>query len=286
MLDQVFAQSCLFFPLAMGVYLTYAILKTTDLTVDGSFVLGAGVFARMVTLEIHPLLSIALSLLAGALAGIAVSLIQMKGRIRPLIASILIVFILSSLNLIIMDRPNISLLRSASLFTLLPQMSPVMLIVILTSLLTLGLLILLSSQKGLILRALGENPLLLRLMSIRGERYKLLGLILSNVLAAFSGAMTAQVHGYADINMGFGMALIGIATAAISEELRTYLLPARLINKPVFRLAFCFSAVFFYFLSLNILVGFGFSPLYVKMAIGLFLIIGLGSTGKKEAVYA
>lgn len=286
MFTQILEQSLLFFPLAMGVYLTYSILKTTDLTVDGSFVLGAGVFAKLVTSGFNPILSFFIAILAGALAGIGVSLIQMKGRITPLIASILAVFILSSLNLIIMERPNISLLKAPTLLTLIPEGSAFIFIASTTTLSALGLFFLLQSKTGLVLRALGENPLLLRLMALHAYRYKMLGLILSNALASFCGAMTAQIYGYADINMGFGMALIGIGTVAIGEQMREHLLPSSLINNNAGRLLFCFSAVLIYFFSLNILIQYGINPLHIKMAIGFLLIACLGVTGQKERSHA
>lgn len=279
-------QSCLFFPLALGVYLSYAILRTTDLTVDGSFVLGAAIFAKLVTLNFDPTISLVLALASGALAGAFVSFIQLKGHIPGLIASILTVFILNSLNLIIMGRPNISLLKASTLISNLSKAHASLFLVLSSAVLALLLVLLLKSKTGLILRASGENPLLLKLMGLRADMYKSFGLILSNTLAAYCGAITSQFHGYSDINMGFGMALIGIGTVAIAEQLRRHILSKNQLSSALFQILFCFAAVFLYFISLNFLVFHGFSPLHIKMAMGVFLILCLSITRQKETQHA
>jgi putative ABC transport system permease protein len=272
--------------LALGVYLTYSVLKTTDLTVDGSFVLGASTFAKLVSLGFSPVTSLISALLAGALAGIALSFIQIKGRIHALIASILAVFILSSVNLMIMQKPNISLLMLPTLLEGLTKLQSLGLLFGLVVSILLSTLWLLKSQTGLILKALGENSLLVKMMSIRADRYKALGLVLSNTLAAFAGTMSCQFYGYSDIHMGFGMALIGIGTVAMAKELQKYLLPSHLGAKPEVQLACCFINVFLYFLSLNLLIYYGLSPIHIKMTMGIFLIACLSMTQPKEVHYA
>ena len=102
-------QSLLLLPLVLGIYLTYSIIQITDLTVDGTFVLGAAVFARLITNSYTIGISMAAAILAGAVFGVLVSLIQHKNRIKPLIAGILMVLMLQTINLQILGRPNVSI---------------------------------------------------------------------------------------------------------------------------------------------------------------------------------
>src|SRR5262245_7778958 len=106
-IGQILEQSCLMFPLVLGIYLSFTVLKIADLTVDGSMVLGAAVFARLMTSGVHWLLAMLTALGCGALSGVATALIQRRNRIDPLIAGILMAFILNSLSLVVMRRPNI-----------------------------------------------------------------------------------------------------------------------------------------------------------------------------------
>jgi putative ABC transport system permease protein len=112
LLYSVMTQLVTFMPLALGVSISYTVLRATDMTLDGSFVLGAGVFAKLISLGMPPFLSALIALVCGGLAGTMVSLIQRGGKIDPLLAGIIAAFILVSLNLIIMGKPNISLLSS------------------------------------------------------------------------------------------------------------------------------------------------------------------------------
>jgi len=112
----ILEQSLVFFPFALGVYLSYIILNTADLTVDGSFVLGAGIFSKLLCSGFSPLSAICIATIAGGICGIGVSLIQYKNRVSPLIAGILALFILQSVNLIVMGKPSIHLLGQQTLF--------------------------------------------------------------------------------------------------------------------------------------------------------------------------
>src|ERR1700722_17639226 len=108
-------QSLTFLPLALGITISYRLLRATDMTLDGSFVVGAAVFARLLTLGFSPLFACVIALMSGSMAGIMVSLIQKGGRVDPLLAGVLATFILTSANLIIMGRPNINLLSQHTL---------------------------------------------------------------------------------------------------------------------------------------------------------------------------
>lgn len=276
-------QSALFFPLVLGIYISYGILKTTDMTVDGSFVLGAGIFARLITLHISPFISLLVAMLAGAAAGILVSAIQAKGRIDSLIAGILALFILYSFNFIVMGRPNISLLGQPALLTF-KNGDPLSWFIVALVVLLLTILIgfLCISRFGMVLRAFGDNPSLLKRLGKSIEQYRFTGLAMSNSLVALCGALTAQVNGYADVGMGFGVTLTGIGAVVIGKHLI-----ANFPKKQSFSirhdLSGCFLGTSLYFLAINLFLFFGINALNIKMLLGVVLIFLLRTTIKQSS---
>lgn len=262
-------QSVLFFPLVLGVYMGYTILRAMDLTIEGSFVLGAGVYARLMTLNIGFGVSVLAALAAGGLAGAGVSSIQRSGKINPLVAGIIGLFILYAVNIKIMGRPNIGLESVID--------DPYFIIAILVSILTLWFGILIASRIGLVLRALGNNPCLLWALAKNVERYRLLGFVLSNALAALCGSLTAEVNGYADLGMGLGMTLTGISTVMIGQKIQHFLFKNNKFNIVV-EIISCFFGVFVYFLTMNVLLSQGLDPIHLKFVLGFLMIILLRET--------
>jgi len=253
----VVEQSCTFLPFALGVFLSYVVLNRADLTVEGSFVLGAIVYAKLLIVGAHPMIAVSVAILAGMLAGMAVSLLQYRDRISSLIAGILALFILQSLNLIIAGRPNIPLLDYSGEF----QRA----FLITTALITITVIFcLMKSQLGLMLTAFGDNALLMSLVGHKAEKYRMVGLAIGNGLAAFSGALTAEHQGFADIGMGVGLALVGIGTVIIGQQMvsgskkRTFI-----------QVLSCLLGVMLYFLVVHGLAHFGINPIYMKLSIGI-----------------
>lgn len=269
----ILEQSLVFLPLALGVFLSYTILKKADLTVDGSFVLGAGVFAKLTQMG-YPLgLAMGAATATGCLAGMVTALVQYRNRISPLIAGILVLFILQSVNLTVMGRPNISLLGKETLFSLMGE-APLSRILLLSalSMMIIGLILLfLQSSLGLMLRAFGCNPTLVSMLGKRAEGYRLIGLAASNGLVAFCGSLTAQFNGYADIGMGTGLVLIGIGTVIIGQQLLSYCYHKQRTPMGI-QLLFCVAGVLSYFIVVNLLVSIGMNPIYLKMMIGIALV--------------
>lgn len=274
-----FEQSLLMLPLVLGIYLSYKILRTTDLTVDGSFVLGAGAYARCLSEGLNHSLSLMLALLLGFTAGCIVALIQRHNRVNALVASIIMLFMLYSINFQVMGRPNISLLAHDLLSHVPPAYETLMKIVILcvmALLLLFGLALLIKSRYGLLMRAFGCNPTLLKKQGKQPERYRLLTLGLSNALAALCGVMTAQVNGYADINMGFGMALTGIGAVVIGQQLLLYL-RKRTHFSVTYDLLGCLLGIYLYFLVMHLLLKIHVDPINLKLFLGVVLILSLRS---------
>lgn len=265
-------QSILFFPLALGIYLSFSILKATDMTTEGSFVLGGGVFARLLVQGVNPWLGMLVSLMAGILAGVGVSLIQSKEKINTLIAGIIGLFMLYTLNFKIMGRPNIGI-PTDELGISLP------IIITIIGLLTLGIGLLIASRIGLVLRAFGDNPKLLQSLGKNIEGYRAVGLALSNGFAAMAGMFTAIVNGYVDLGMGFGMTITGISTVMIGQQLQKRFFPNHTFNI-VKELMACFTGVILYFLAINTLLAQGLDPIYLKFVLGIALIFLLRGRSK------
>lgn len=207
----------LFGLVAIGVFLTFRVINFPDLTVDGSFPLGAAVAAALIVNGHHPVLATIIAIFAGAAAGFVTAYLNVRWKILGLLAGILTMTALYSINLRIMGRPNIALLSEPTLFS-----NPDWVLYSLFGIVVLVLIILtgfLISQFGLGLRATGINPKVCSAYGISINKMTLLGLSLSNALVAFAGALFAQIHGFADISMGTGTLIIGLASVIVGETL-------------------------------------------------------------------
>ncbi|WP_416147457.1 ABC transporter permease [Salipaludibacillus sp. HK11] len=231
--------------MALGVYLSFRVLDFPDLTVDGSFVTGAGVAAIMVVSGYPPLVATMGAILAGFAAGCMTGLLHTKGKVNPLLSGILMMIALYSINLRIMGRSNVPLLNETTLFTEVRSFSESIGVDsfmngLLSSMgisnlprtwgiLFIGFLIVLvvkfltdyflKTEVGLALRATGDNKKMIRSFSANTDSLYIYGLGLSNALVAFSGALVAQLGGFADVGMGIGMIVIGLASVIIGEAL-------------------------------------------------------------------
>ena len=216
---------------ALGVLISFRILDFPDLTADGSFPLGGVVAAMMITAGHNPWLACLCAALAGAVAGLVTAWLNVRLKILQLLASILTMIALYSINLRIAGAPNVPLLGETTVFTPLVTdtnavwMQPLLLaVVVVVAMLALAWFF--SSQLGLALRATGANPRMARAQGIPTDRLTLAGMALSNALIALGGAFYAQSQGGADVNMGVGTIVIGLAAVIIGETL----LPSRLMR--------------------------------------------------------
>lgn len=221
--------------MALGVFISFRTLNMPDLTVDGSFVLGAAISATFCS-NGQPFVGVGLAFLAGCLAGSATALLHTKLKIQPLLAGILVMLGLYSVNLRAMaGRANIALVNKTTVFNFLSgktmeQYAGLIIpsIVLLTLLLL--LLLFLQTRLGLVIRATGDNDQMVRSLGVNTDLTILIGLALSNGFVALSGAFIAQYQSFADISMGVGMVIIGLASVIIGEVLfGSKSLPRRLI---------------------------------------------------------
>lgn len=217
---------------ALGVFLSFRVINFPDLTVDGSFPLGGAVAAALIVAGWNPFAATAVAIAAGALAGALTAWLNVRLRIMQLLASILVMIALYSINLRVMGKPNVALIDEPTVFSLIGQfaldgvpeywMKPLVLLAIVVA--AKGLIdLFFASEAGLAMRATGGNPRMARAQGISTDRQTLLGLALSNALVALAGALFVQTQGGADISMGVGTIVIGLAAVIIGETL----LPAR-----------------------------------------------------------
>ena len=210
---------------ALAVYLSFRVLSFPDLTVDGSFPLGAAVVAAAITGGLGPWLGTALAIAAGGVAGLVTALLNVRFRILHLLASILTMIALYSINIRIMGRPNVALLGEATVLTPFEGLGlrslwvrPAVLLVVAG--VCAGLLVrFLASEVGLAMRATGVNPRMAEAQGIRVGRVTCLGMALSNGFAALAGALFAQANGFADVTLGTGTIVVGLAAVIIGETL-------------------------------------------------------------------
>lgn len=233
--------------MALGVYLTFRILDFPDLTVDGSFVTGAALCAMLIVSGIDPFLATFAALGIGFVAGSVTGILHTKGKINPLLSGILMMIALYSINLRIMDKKsNVPLRGEETVFTKIGEWfdslgidkgmnqlleavglsayipktwSVLFFMILVTFLVKLFVDWFLKTEVGLALRATGDNQRMIRSFSANTDYLIILGLGVSNALVATSGALFAQYTSFADIGMGIGMIVIGLASVIIGEAL-------------------------------------------------------------------
>jgi putative tryptophan/tyrosine transport system permease protein len=225
-------QGFLFGFLGLGVLITFRFFRFPDLTAEGSYPLGGAVVATLLVARVNPFLATGAAVLAGAAAGVVTALIHTKLRINNIIAGIIVMTAIYTVNLRVMGRANTPLLDVRSVFDatadglralgLAVRVDAPTVIGILLAWLVLVSLLLVAffrTDLGLAVRATGENEVMIRALGVDTDRTKILGLAISNGIIALSGALVAQDHGFADIGMGIGVLVTGAAAVLIGEAL-------------------------------------------------------------------
>lgn len=208
--------------MVLGLFLSYRVLNIPDLTVDGSFTLGAAV-AVVMTLSGHPILGLFAAIFAGAAAGFLTAFLQTKMKIQPILAGIITMTALYSINLMVMDdKANVPITQQESIYTafgsLVGKQAQGMILSLLVLILAGAAMVLfLKTPFGLSVRATGDNESMVRSSSINADLTKTAGLMGANACVALSGAMIAHYNCYAEVRMGIGMVVIGLASFIIGE---------------------------------------------------------------------
>ncbi len=260
---------------ALGIAFTFRVLAFPDLTVDGSFPLGGAVAARLIIENVDPALAATAALAAGFVAGCVTGVLNTRFKINSLLAGILMMTILYSVNLRIMGRANIPLLTVKTIFTPMENMAIDRDIPVIIFFLVIAMFfkivtdLFLHTEYGLALRATGDNEQMIRSLGVNTDTATVLGLGFSNALVALSGALIAQDQGFSDVGMGIGMIVAGLASIIIGE--------AMLRPKSVFWLtaaAVLGSLLYRFIIALGMRLG--LAPTDLKMATGLMVILALG----------
>lgn len=209
-------QGLIFSILAIGVTITFKILDFADMSVEGTFPLGAFIFAKFITAGFSPILSTLLSFAFGSLAGLITYTLNIKLKIKALLSGILTATMLYSLNLRINGKSNIGLFNFDSIYD---GFEPVIILIVIVFTVKILMDLFLKTEVGYLLIATGDNETLVRSLGENSNKYKLIGLMLSNGLVSLSGALMAQYQGFSDINMGTSIIIVAIASIIVGDTI-------------------------------------------------------------------
>lgn len=225
----VLEQGLIYGVMALGVYITYKILDFPDLTVDGSFPMGAAIAAVMITEGVNPLLTLPVSFGAGAFVGILTGLIHVKLKVRDLLSGIIMMTALYTVNLRITGKANVPLYNKVTVFDNRftegmagNVLAPAATLAVITGIAILVKYLLdwyLSTHSGYLLQAVGDNDIFVTSMGVDKGRVKMIGLAIANGLTALGGCLFAQQQRFFDISMGTGTVVIGLASVIIGTSL-------------------------------------------------------------------
>ncbi|MBZ2197107.1 ABC transporter permease [Occultella gossypii] len=260
--------------MALGVYLTFRILDFPDLTVDGSFTTGGATAAILIVGGVNPVLATAAGGAAGLVAGTITGLLHTKGGINPLLAGILTQVGLYSINLRIMDGANVPLLRYDTLLTplrdndLLGTAASIGIFAALVLAIKVVMDWFLNTDLGLAVQATGDNQGMIRSFGVSTHATKILGLALSNGLVALCGALIAQYQGFADISMGIGLIIAGLASVILGQAL----IPPRIVVIATF--AVILGSIL-YRVAIQIALQVGLDPNDMKLVSAVLVVLAL-----------
>jgi putative ABC transport system permease protein len=295
MLEGILFEGLIYSIMVFGVYITFRFLDFPDLTVDGSFSLGACVTAMLLLKGFPVSIAMLLAFLAGSISGFFTALIHNKLKIPNLLAGILTMTMLYSINIRVLgNRANLPLLKVETIFTkisnlasgLIPQDYTVLIFLVFFIVLTKVILdVFFITDLGLSLRALGNNERFITMIGINPEYLKLIGVSLANGLVGLSGSLVAQYQGFADIGMGQGIIISGLASVMLGEffifsKRNVFILTTGVITGSVFYKAIMYVGRFYgYYINMT--------PNDLKLITGLLIIISIiitkfGKTQKRE----
>lgn len=221
-------QGLCFSAIALGIYISMKIFNIPDITTDGSYTLGAVVTAKLLVLHQPIFVVLLVVIAAGAIAGALTGLIHTKLKINALLAGILVMTALYSINLSLMGRSNIPLINISSIFSLInissdPNHNTFWILLVFVIIITFLIGYLLKTDFGIAMRATGNSESMVRALGVNTDRMKVIGLALANALTAVSGFLMTQFQSFADINMGIGIVIMGLGSVIIAETLINWL---------------------------------------------------------------
>jgi putative ABC transport system permease protein len=273
-----------FATLAMGIFITMRIFNIPDITTDGSFTLGGAITASMITGGHSPWVCLPIVFFAGAFAGVCTGTIITRLKVNPLLAGILVMTALYSVNLAIMGRSNIPLIEAPSIFrtasNFLSPLNAQLFILLFFTLITWAFLSwLLRTDFGLAMRATGNNEQMIKALGVNPDQMKVAGIALANGMIAISGFLITQVQGFADINMGIGIVILGLGSVMIGE----IFLSAFRIRSITLHLLGVIAGSILFRLILAFALTIGIDALYLKLVVAIFVLIVISVPNLKKS---
>jgi putative ABC transport system permease protein len=263
--------------MAFGIFISMKIFNIPDITTDGSYTLGGVVTGLFISHSYSNISILLLVVLAGALAGAATGIIHTKLKVNALLAGILVMTALYSVNLTILGRSNLPLLNYTTLFNLLnfftnPNQNNFVIVACIISFLLLLVAYILKSDFGIAMRATGNSETMIRALGVNTDTMKIIGLSLANALTAISGYLMTQIQGFADINMGIGIVIVGLGSVIMGETLITIFN----INSIIMMLLTVVIGAVAFQLVLAFALSFGINPNLLKLVTAVFVLLIVG----------
>ena len=268
----VLEQGLIFSIASFGVYITYRILDFPDLSVDGTFPLGAAITALCLTKGINPYATCVISFIAGGLGGILTGFLNIKLKITNLLSGILVMIALYSINLRIMGKSNIPLFGKQTIFS--SRINTLIILFIFMIFVKIALDLFFKTKLGFSLKAVGDNHQLVTSLSLNKDTIKFTGLAISNGLVALSGSMMAQYQGFSDVSMGTGTVVMGLAAVIIGESIFNRFKLIKATTTALFG-----SIIYKGTIALALMVGLPSTDL--KLVTALIVVLALSLNGKK-----
>ena len=270
--------------MGFGIYISLRIFNIPDITTDGSYTLGAAVTATLLTKGIPIPIILLITILSGALAGVCTGLIHTRMRIQPLLAGILVMTSLYSVNLGIMQRSNIPLVntsRITNMFSFISQNNLQWLLVLLLFMIVLWVLIawLLKTDFGVAMRATGNSEMMVRALGVNTQNMKVIGLAIANALTGISGFLVCQFQQFSDINMGIGIVIFGLGSVMMGEALFSVLK----IQSLMMRLFGVVVGCIVFRLIIAVALDLGVNPNWLKAVTAVIVLMVVGIPNLRKA---
>jgi len=261
-------------PMALGIFISMKVFNIPDITTDGSYTLGAVVTAILLPLKWPVLIVLPVCMLAGSLAGVCTGLIHTKLKIDALLAGILVMTGLYSINLILLGRSNVPLINVVDLFSSFTLFSHTLTNQLIIALILIVLLIailnfVLKTDFGIAMRATGNNPIMTKSLGINNDFIKIIGLAMANALTGLSGFLVAQYQSFTDTNMGIGIVITGLGSVLISDALRIWMK----INSIGVQIILVLAGSLIFQLVLAVTLALGIDPNFLKLVTALFVLL-------------
>lgn len=262
----ILEQAFLFSLVSIGVYITYKILDFPDLSVDGTFPLGAAVASALIVSGVNHLVSTFIAMAVGGIAGGITAILHVKLKITNLMSGILVMIGLYSVNLFIMGKSNLPLFSDNNIFN--NNIKSIFIISIILIIVKLIFDYFMKTQIGFLLIGVGDNEQVVTSLGVSKNKIKFLGLVISNALVALSGALSAQYNGFSDVNMGSGIVVKGLACVIIGVSLFKKLSFINLSTLAILGTVIYYGAIQF---SLEL----GLNPNNLKLLTALLIVFAL-----------